>query len=224
MFPTIGLQTAQQQNFSHIIKTQSKRGEKVDLTQFTSPNQKPEYKTDFKALGQDQLYRLAMEDKELIIKGAKGDPGESGQQGEQGEPGPPGPQGPPGPPGPEGKEGPPGPPGPPGERGGPPGPIGPRGVKGDRGPPGIPIRGPKGDQGDTGPTGPPGTVVFVSNGETLDIEEKVVVRGDLYANRIFLSGQEEEDVSSTISALQEQVRILMSKIDNVEWYIGRLSS
>ena len=110
-FPVIGRQTAQQGTFSKIIQTRAKRGEKVDMTsQFQSPSFR-EKELEFKYLNKDQVYKLIVDNRELIIRGDHGLPGEPGEKGD------PGPVGPIGPVGPAGEKGEPGEPGEPGEKG-----------------------------------------------------------------------------------------------------------
>jgi len=194
-FPVIGLQTAQKSQFSHIIKTRVKRGEKIDVSSLPDPNRKEKEYT-YKELNKGDIYRLIMDNRELVVKGDRG------LQGEKGDPGPEGPTGPNGPPGeegPPGQEGPPGPTGPRGEKGdpgGPTGPIGPKGPKGDRGPAGLPIRGPKGD---------PGQVILVQQKDGGVIEEGVIeLKGKLLI--------QDQDVMELLTALQNRITELESRI------------
>lgn len=205
MFPVIGVQTARQENFNHIIKTRARRGEKVDSLQsqqasFTESQNAYKYKHD--------LYQMSIDDKEFIIKG---DVGATGPMGHQGEPGPTGPQGLIGPQGEKGERG---------DPGGPVGPMGPRGEKGERGPAGIPIRGPKGDQGEIGPTGPSGATVFSITDipdEPVTFPNDVVVQKHLYLN------DHAQDIGSALTVLRSDIETLMSRIQVLEKTISSLS-
>lgn len=213
MFPTIGAQTSQHQAFNHVIKTRARRGEKVDMIH-SNPDKPVDEKTfEFKTLQKQDVYRLLMDNKELLVRGGAGPTGPQGEAGPTGPCGEPGPIGPAGPPGEKGEPGERGERGERGDPGGPVGPMGPKGPKGDRGPPGIPIRGPKGDQGDIGPTGPTGSVVLslsdLQDGETL------VIPRDVSVGRLFFSGQA-QDVASTIRSLLEEVDRLRIRIDALE--------
>lgn len=225
MFPTIGAQTTQQQQFSHIIKTRSERGEKVDMTQFAPP---PSDSVQFKYLNKEQVYKLALDEKELIIKGDQGTKGDRGEAGPPGERGPRGLKGDIGPTGPQGPQGEKGERGLRGDPGGPTGPIGPVGLRGERGPPGIPIRGPKGDQGDPGPTGPcgeqgpagqkgdrgprghPGKLIMIrENPVDKCVDDSIEINGDLKAKRILIG---EENVGEIILQLKKEIQELREKL------------
>lgn len=195
-FPVIGLQTAQKSQFSHIIRTRAKRGEKVDMSYHQDPNKK-EKEVEVKQLNKDQIYKLIMDNRELIVRGDHGERGEKGDQGPEGPEGPVGPIGPEGPMGPEGPIGPTGPRGEKGDPGGPTGPIGPKGAKGDRGPAGLPIRGPKGDPGDVGPTGPAGQVVLVQEGDDKILNGNIDIKGRLVVDGV--------DILSVIQSLQQRI-------------------
>lgn len=225
IFPVIGAQTAQQQNFSHIIRTRSERGEKVDMSQY-----KPQSDAvQFKYLNKEQVYKIAVDEKELIIKGDEGQKGDRGEIGPPGERGPRGLKGEPGPTGPQGIQGEKGDKGLRGDPGGPTGPPGPVGLRGERGPPGIPIRGPKGDPGDPGPTGPcgesgppglkgdrgprghPGKLIMIrENPIDKCVDDNIEINGDLKVKRIFL---QELNLLELVENLQNEIKELKEKLN-----------
>lgn len=204
--PVIGVESTQQEYFSNIIKTRTEKGEKLDMNYF-APDQ---VGVKFQYLNKEQIYKLVVDDKEIIIKGDHGERGDTGPQGPEGERGPRGFQGFLGPTGPFGPTGEQGIQGEKGDPGGPTGPIGPIGLRGERGPPGVPLRGPKGDPGDIGPTGPVGQRLFlVNNGSAVD--EDVVISGILKAHRI--EWAENENLEETIETLRSTVEELQSRLD-----------
>jgi len=222
LFPVIGRQTAQQNRFNTIIKTKPRHGMKIDMDQFQPNN--GERKVNVHYLASEEIYRISLHDRELIVRGDLGPPGE---QGEKGDPGPIGPRGyfgPPGEEGPPGPTGPSGPIGPTGDPGGPMGPIGPKGPRGERGPPGVPIRGPKGEQGEAGPAGPPGSpgpagppgpagaMVLVHDADSVETETNIQVKGDITASR-FLVRDTQQDLVALVLSLQSEIEALKSRLD-----------
>jgi hypothetical protein len=198
-FPVIGIQTAQKSQFSHIIKTKVKRGEKIDVSALPDPNRK-EKEYIYKQLNKDDIYKLIVDNKELIVRGGvgpKGEKGDIGPEGIQGREGPIGPVGPPGPVGPIGEKG---DKGDKGDPGGPTGPIGPKGERGERGPQGLPIRGPKGD---------PGQVILVQQKEGGIIDEGVVE----FNGVLFVKGR---DILEAITSLEWKIHKLESELRSLK--------
>lgn len=226
-FPTIGRQTAQQHLFNNIIKTRSDKAGKNDSNPYAPPSK--DGGVQFQYLNKEQIYKLSVDDQELIIKGDQGPRGEKGDPGPRGERGPrgvPGDVGPPGPPGPKGDRG---ERGLRGDPGGPTGPIGPQGLRGERGPPGIPIRGPKGDpgepgpmgpqgekgevgpQGDRGPRGAPGKLIIVRAEDNKTIDDDVNINGKLTVNKLSI---DDMDVGETIQLLFREIQALREKLQS----------
>lgn len=225
-FPTIGRQTAQQHLFNNIIKTRSNKAEKNDSSSPYASSKDGGVK--FQYLNKEQIYKLSVDDQELLIKGdqgprgEKGDPGPMGERGPRGVPGDTGPAGPPGPRGERGERG------LRGDPGGPTGPMGPQGLRGERGPPGIPIRGPKGDQGEPGPMGPqgeagltgpqgergprgaPGKLVIVRADDNKTIDDDVIINGRLNVNKLSI---DDMDVAETIQSLFREIQTLREKLN-----------
>lgn len=203
--PLIGVGSAQQDFFSNIIHTNTQKGEKIGADVF-APDP---VGVRFHFLNKEQIYKLVVDDREIIIKGDYGPQGETGPRGlcgEKGDPGPQGPQGPTGVLGPRGYKG------DRGERGFPGGPTGPQGqmgLRGERGPPGIPLRGPRGDPGEMGHTGPAGkNFVFVLDGGVIEKDKEIEV-----------SSLRVDDIILQNKNLLEIINDLQTRIQNLEGFI-----
>jgi len=222
LFPSIGRQTAQQNRFNTIIRTKPKKGMKIDMDQFQADN--GERKVNMHYLSSEEIYRISLHDRELVVRGDLGPPGERGETGDPGPIGPRGYLGPPGEAGPPGPLGPTGPKGDTGDPGGPMGPMGPKGPRGERGPAGVPIRGPKGEDGAVGPAGPAGpagppgpvgpagSLVLTREGDSVDAPSGIEFRGDLTAKR-FLVADGNQDLLALLQSLQAEVETLKSRLD-----------
>lgn len=208
--PLIGAESAQQEFFSNIIQTRTQKGERIDMNVF-APDQ---VGVRFQYLSKEQIYKLVVDDKEIIIKGDYGPQKDTGPKGDRGDRGPRGFQGFLGPTGSVGPTGSIGERGPRGCPGGPTGPIGPIGVRGERGPPGLPLRGPKGDPGDMGHTGPAGTsFIFLSDGTNLVDRGREISVEWLRADKLVL---QDKDVGRLFNDLQHYVRALESRLAALE--------
>lgn len=202
------------QDFSNIIQTSSRKGERIDMNVF-APDQ---VGVRFQYLNKEQIYKLVVDDKEIIIKGDCGPQGDTGPQGIRGERGVRGFQGFQGPIGPDGPQGEKGERGERGFPGGPTGPMGPVGMRGERGPPGIPLRGPKGDPGEMGHTGPEGkNFVFVADGSIVDKDREVNV-SSLRTNTLIL---QDKNISSLLNDLQHYIQGLEKRILGLEDFISK---
>lgn len=215
--PLIGSGQDQQKMFSNIIHTRTQKGERIDMNVF-APDQ---VGVRFQYLNKEQIYKLVVDDKEIIIKGDYGPPGCTGPEGR---PGPPGRAGYKGNDGPTGCTGPLGVKGDKGDRGfpgGPTGPIGPPGLMGMRGPPGISLRGPKGDPGQDGHTGPAGkSYIFVSHDGQIEDRTGEVNVSYLRADTLFL---QDKNLSQLLNDLQHYIRSLETRIRNLEEFIKPFS-
>jgi hypothetical protein len=212
--PLIGAGTDQLGLVSNIIQTSTQKGERIDMNVF-APDQ---VGVRFQYLNKEQIYKLVVDDKEIIIKGDYGPQGEVGPQGPKGERGPRGFQGFQGPPGPQGERGEKGDRGERGFPGGPTGPMGPVGMRGERGPPGIPLRGPKGDPGEMGPPGPPGkSFVFVSDGQLAETDREVEV-GHLRTQTLVV---QDTDISHLLNNLQTYIQGLEQRIVGLEDFLSK---
>lgn len=211
--PLIGAGSTQQELFSNIIQTSTQKGERIDMNVF-APDQ---VGVRFQYLNKEQIYKLVVDDKEIIIKGDCGPQGEIGPQGPRGERGARGFQGFPGPTGPDGPQGEKGDRGERGFPGGPTGPAGPIGLRGERGPPGIPLRGPKGDPGEMGHTGPAGkSFVFVSDGSVVEKDREVEVS---YLRTDTLMVQD-KNISHLLNDLQHYIQGLEKRLLSLEDFIS----
>lgn len=210
--PLIGSGSTQQELFSSIIQTSTQKGERIDMNVF-APDQ---VGVRFQYLNKEQIYKLVVDDKEIIIKGDCGPQGEPGPQGPRGERGMRGFQGFQGPTGPDGPQGVKGDKGDRGFPGGPTGPEGPMGLRGERGPPGIPLRGPKGDPGEMGHTGPAGTsFIYVSDGQIVEKDREVQV-SHLRTDSLFI---QDKNISHLLNNLQHYIQGLEKRIVEMENFI-----
>lgn len=209
--PLIG--SDQQGLFSNIIQTSTQKGERIDMNVF-APDQ---VGVRFQYLNKEQIYKLVVDDKEIIIKGDYGPQGEPGPQGPRGERGMRGFQGFQGPTGPEGPQGEKGEKGDRGFPGGPTGPVGPMGLRGERGPPGIPLRGPKGDPGGMGHTGPAGkSFIYVSDGQVVEKDREVEV-SHLRTGSLFI---QDKNISHLLNDLQHYIQGLEKRVVELENFIS----
>ena len=208
--PLIGSGQDQKKMFSNIIHTRTQKGERIDMNVF-APDQ---VGVRFQYLNKEQIYKLVVDDKEIIIKGDYGPPGCTGPDGKMGPPGRAGYKGNDGPSGCTGPQGVKGDKGDRGFHGGPTGPIGPPGLMGMRGPPGISLRGPKGDPGQDGHTGPAGTsYIFVSRDGKLDDRTSEVSVSYLKTDTLFL---QDKNLSILLNDLQHYIRKLETRISDLE--------
>lgn len=201
--PVIGSRSGHNPEFfSNIIRTSTQKGEKMNMAVFAPEPARP----TFHFLNKEQIYKLYLDDKEIIIKGDYGPQGETGPPGLQGEKGDSGIQGKIGPTGSTGSQGVQGDRGERGFPGGPTGPIGPMGVRGERGPPGIPLRGPQGHPGEMGHTGPAGkSFIYVLDGGSVVEKEGELNVSFLRADTLFL---QHINVQDYIRSLETRISIL----------------